>query len=72
MRAPDGYDACRSGVLVKIVHAGSVVDKVETGPNGRFRAELPDEHGRYRAVAPRLDADDANVCERARSRTRRI
>ncbi|HEX2058433.1 MAG TPA: S8 family serine peptidase [Actinomycetota bacterium] len=72
VRSPDGYESCKARVVVRIVRAGRVVARVETRTNGRFRADVPDKPGRYRAVAPQFAPDDANLCERARSKTRRI
>jgi len=72
VHAPDGYASCTSHVAVKIVRKGRVVERVETRANGRFRADLPDKPGRYRAIAPQAEADDTNLCARARSKTRRI
>ncbi|MDQ3952778.1 MAG: hypothetical protein M3279_07435, partial [Actinomycetota bacterium] len=70
--APDGYDSCKSRVAVKIVRKGRVIERVKTRPSGRFRAELPHEGGRFRAVVPQVQVDDTNICARARSRARRI
>jgi hypothetical protein len=72
VRAPDGFDSCHSKVTVKIRRDGEVVRKIETRANGRFRVKLPDEHGRYVAVAPQLVVGDSDLCEQAKSRARRI
>jgi hypothetical protein len=68
----DGFDACIARVAVKIVRNGRVIERLETRANGRFRVEVPQKPGRYRAIAPQAIADDTNVCERARSKTRPI
>lgn len=67
-----GYDACRSHVVVKIVRNGRVVGRAETRADGRFRVELADKPGRYRALVPEVAPNDTNLCAMARSRTRRI
>lgn len=71
VRTPDGFDSCRAHVPVKILRNGRVVDKLTTNDDGRFTAKLPDERGRYVAIAPQLKAGDGDLCERARSRTRK-
>lgn len=68
---PDGYASCRSNVVVKILRNGKVFAKVETRSNGRFRAKLPEESGRYAALAPQVVVDDSDLCARARSKTLR-
>lgn len=71
VRTPDGYDSCRSHVVVKVLRNGKAFAKVETRASGRFRAKLPETGGRYVAVAPQVVVDDSNLCARARSKTRR-
>lgn len=72
VRTQDGYEPCKSRVLVKILRNGETIDEIRTRSNGRFRVSLPDKPGRYVAVAPQVVADDTNLCARARSRTRKV
>jgi hypothetical protein len=70
VRSPDGYDECRSHVVVKILRDGDVVKRLETNGRGRFRTKLGDA-GRYLAVAPQVVVGDTDMCARARSKSRR-
>jgi hypothetical protein len=72
VRTPDGFESCGSRVRVKILRNGEVVERLETRSNGSFRAELAGDGGRYVAVAPQLVVGESDLCERARSKSRRI
>lgn len=71
VRTPDGYDSCRAHVLVKIFRNGEVVERLETRADGRFRVKLSEDRGRYVALAPQIVVGDSDLCERARSKTRK-
>ncbi|HEV2755046.1 MAG TPA: hypothetical protein VG318_04640, partial [Actinomycetota bacterium] len=71
VRTPDGFDACKDEVIVKIVRNSKVVATLTTRADGRFKVRLEDRRGRYVARAPETAPDAANVCAAARSRTRR-
>jgi IPT/TIG domain len=71
-RVSSDFADCRSGVEVQIQHrrgpsGWSTVATDTTGPAGRYRAPLADETGRYRALVPRLELGDTDVCTRDRS-----
>ena len=72
VRTPDGFDACKSEVLVKVMRNDRVVARFTTKPNGRFKVRLEDRTGYYSARAPEAPADATNVCAAARSKTRRV
>lgn len=70
--AGDGFTQCESGVTVKIQRRRGgrwrTVGQDETSGTGRYREELRDRVGVYRAVAVREEVNGgADVCERARS-----
>ncbi len=67
---PDGFEACKAEVVVKIFRNGKPVATLTTRSNGRFKARLDDRRGRYVARAPELSSDAANVCSFARSKAR--
>ncbi len=71
---PDGYEVCASGVLVQVQRREDGKWKgfanVSTSPDGSFRVDLGDAHGRYRAVVKESVAPTGvDVCARGRSRT---
>lgn len=72
VRSPDGYDACKADVLVKIFRNGKVVARLTTRSDGRFRVRLEDRRGRYVARAPEASPDAAHVCNFARSKSRTV
>jgi hypothetical protein len=70
----DGFAACASRVPVKIQKRASgtwkTIKSVKTRRNGSYRSSLPDNAGKYRALAPAVRAK-GDRCVRAVSRTRR-
>jgi hypothetical protein len=64
------FEGCEAGVAVKIQRrkgGWKTVENVTTNPAGRFRAELRDRPGRYRALVPASDAGPNDTCDVARS-----
>ncbi|MDQ3957340.1 MAG: S8 family serine peptidase, partial [Actinomycetota bacterium] len=67
---PDGFEACRSSVIVKVVRNGRVIGKVLTRGDGSFSVFLDDRKGRYRVRTPKHEAG-GHSCAPAKSRLRR-
>ena len=68
----DGFNACRSHVIVKIQrlkkHVWKTISKVRTRMNGRYWRHLEDRTGTYRAVARKKVRHNGNdVCKVSRS-----
>ena len=64
------FDACESGVTVKIQRrkgSWKTVERVSTNSDGRYRAELGDRTGRYRALVPAEQPGPNDRCLKARS-----
>lgn len=64
------FDGCESNVPVKIQRrkgGWKTVANVDTNAAGRFRAEIRDRTGRYRALAPAVDLGPNDVCAKAKS-----
>ena len=64
----DGFNACRSHVIVKIQrlnkHVWKTITKVRTRMNGRYWKHLEDRSGKYRAVArKKMRHNGADVCK---------
>ena len=75
MKAPDGYLPCTRSALIKVQRrTGSgwkVIKTVYTNNLGDYRAKVPNEPGRYRAVSPQGSVDDLNLCSATKSPVRR-
>lgn len=68
--ADGGFTQCESGVTVKIQRRRGgrwrTVGQDQTSGTGRYREELRDQVGVYRAVAVRVEVNGgAGICERA-------
>lgn len=66
------FDGCESGVNVKIQRrkgGWKTVANVSTSGSGRFRAELADRTGRYRALVPAQQLGPNDSCAKAKSGT---
>jgi len=64
------FDGCESNVTVKIQRrkgGWKTVANVDTNAAGRYRADLRDRPGRYRALVPANDAGPNDACEKAKS-----
>jgi hypothetical protein len=74
VRVPDDYNGCQSRRLVRIQRKTSrgwdSVRKDRSSRSGRYKTQLPDKPGRYRAEVSRK-ALRYDLCEDATSRTRR-
>lgn len=70
----DGFDDCFDRVRVAIQRRRqgrwNVVQRTTTNEAGRYRTELRDRPGRYRAVAPEFAPSDGHRCVEAKSRPR--
>jgi len=61
---------CTDGVTVQIQRRKGgwrTIERVTTDDEGRFRAEVRDRPGRYRALVPALTLDPNETCAKARS-----
>jgi hypothetical protein len=71
----DDFDRCRARVPVKIQSRGGygwrTVESLRTDGGGRYRAELRNPSGRYRAKASRLSRGEGHDCLAAVSPVRR-
>jgi hypothetical protein len=68
------FAGCKSGVNVKIQRrkgGWKTVANVSTSDTGRYRAELKDRTGRYRALVPAEQLDPNDGCLKAKSPTAR-
>ena len=68
------FAGCKSGVNVKIQRrkgGWKTVANVSTSDSGRYRAELKDRSGRYRALVPAEQLDPNDSCLKAKSPTAR-
>jgi hypothetical protein len=67
-------ELCTDGVPVKIQRRSHghwrTVGHEQTNANGRFREDVRDRPGRYRALAPKVKTD-ADLCRRAISHVER-
>jgi IPT/TIG domain-containing protein len=74
VRVPDGYNGCKFRRLVRVQrktsHGWDSVGKDRSARSGRYKTQLPDKPGRYRAVVTK-EAMHYDLCEDATSGARR-
>jgi hypothetical protein len=67
-----GFGACAEDALVRIRRfvdgAWRTIATTHTNDDGFYRVRVPDQPGRYRALAPRETLGDSDICGRALSR----
>jgi hypothetical protein len=67
-----GFGACADDALVRIRRfvdgAWRTIATTHTNDDGFYRVRVPDQPGRYRALAPRETLGDSDICGRALSR----
>src|SRR6266511_962048 len=67
-----GFEACADDALVRIRRfadgAWRTIATTHTNDDGFYRVRVPDQPGRYRALAPRETLGDSDICGRALSR----
>jgi len=67
-----GFEACANDALVRIRRfvdgAWRTIATTHTNDDGFYRVHVPDQPGRYRALAPREILGDSDICGRALSR----
>jgi len=70
--AAGGFEACADDALVRIRRfadgAWRTIATTHTNDDGFYRVRVPDQPGRYRALAPRETLGDSDICGRALSR----
>jgi len=74
VRVPDGFNRCRSNVTVKVQRLSNGVWRTvgtdQTTANGKYREDLNDRTGKYRAVAKKkVLSGGAHVCKADTSST---
>jgi uncharacterized repeat protein (TIGR01451 family) len=65
----DGFAACASHVPVKVQMRVSghwkTIKSVTTSGSGAYKTKLPNKHGTYRSLAPRVKKGATDICARA-------
>jgi hypothetical protein len=74
VKVSDGFNACRSGVTVKIQHLKNGewkgVGSDQTAGNGNYKVELKDKTGKYRAIAKKASLNGgSDICAADTSNT---
>lgn len=74
VKVSDGFNACRSGVTVKIQHLKNGewkgVGSDQTSGNGKYKIDLKDKTGKYRAIAKKASLNGgSDICAADTSNT---
>ena len=71
VKVSDGFNACRSGVTVKVQHLKNGewkgVGSDQTSGDGKYKVELKDKTGKYRAIAKKASLNGgSDICAQTR------